>query len=362
MENNLKNIDFFIRLAVLGLLFAWCFILLRPFIPVILWGAILAIALFPLFIKVKALIGGRSKLAATIITLIGIGIIVGPVSVLTTAFVNNAGGLADSIANGTLYIPAPPESVSNWPIIGKPLHSIWQQASVNLGTVLDKFQPQLQELAKNLVFVAANTSLILLQFLFSIIIAGVLMPNEAGLKQRVTQVLVKLTPSKGEDFLKLAAATIRNVTRGIIGVALLQTLLIGIGLTVAGIPAAGLLAFICLIFSIIQIGPGIVIIPTIIFAWSTMGTLGALLFTIWMIPCLTLDNIFRPILMAQGLPVPMVVILVGVLGGTLVHGILGLFIGPVILSLGYEIIREWINDAPATQLVIEGVKPEDVDN
>jgi predicted PurR-regulated permease PerM len=351
MESNLKNIDFFIRLLVLGLLGAWCFILLRPFIGIILWGAILAIALFPLFLWLKARLGGRAKLTATILTLLGIAIIIGPVSVMATVFASNAGDFADSLTAGRLTVPPPPEGISTWPVIGKFLHNFWQQASVNFGAILSQLKPQLQELAKSLLFLAANIGLTLLQFLLSIVISGVLMLNAQGLQRGLTRLLLKLTPTQGQAFLRLAAATIRSVTRGIIGVSALQALLIGIGLTVAGIPSAGLLTLLCLVLTIIQIGPGLVVLPTLIFAWSTMNTLGALIFTIWMVPAMLIDNVLKPIFMAQGLPVPIVVILIGVLGGTLTHGILGLFVGPVILSLGYELVRAWISEEPATASV-----------
>lgn len=348
MENNLRNIDFFIRLLALSLVTVWCFVILRPFIGVILWGIILTIAIFPVFLWLKARLGGRAKLAATILTLLGIAIIVGPVSVMATVFVSNAQDFADSIAAGTFHIPPPPEGIATWPLFGKALQHLWQRASVNLVSVLTQFQPQLKELAKSLLFLAGNIGLTLLQFLISIIIAGVLMLNTKGLSRTLTRALSRLTPTQGEAFILLAASTIRNVTRGIIGVSLIQSLLIGIGLIVAGIPAAALLTLLCLLLAIIQIGPGIVIIPALIYAWSTMPSLSAILFTVWMVPCMLIDNVLKPLFMARGLPVPMVVILIGVLGGTLAHGIVGLFIGPVILSLGYELVRAWINQQPTT--------------
>ncbi len=344
MENRSNVIDLVIRLFLIGFLFTWCFILLRPFIGIILWGIILAIALFPIFSWFKNLLKGRGKLAGTIITLVGVGVIIGPVSVVATVFVNNVQTFADSIMSGNLVIPPPPEGLETWPLIGQSIDRIWESASVNLKSVLGQFQPQLEQLAKNLLFLAANIGLTLLKFILSIIIAGILMINSEGLSRRVTEVLLRLTPQQGEEFLSLAAATIRGVTRGIIGVAILQSLLIGIGLMVAQIPFAGLLTLLCLVLAIIQIGPGLVVFPSIIFAWSTMGTVGALLFTIWMVPMTLIDNILKPILMSQGLPVPTIVILIGVLGGTLVHGILGLFIGPVVLSLGYELLTAWVHN------------------
>ena len=342
MKNNPKEIDLAIRLFVLGLLAAWCLMLLRPFIAIILWAAILAIGLFPIFLWLKVILGGRGKLAATIITLLGLGIIIGPVSFIGAVLVSNIQSFAENVAAGNLIVPPPPEGIATWPLIGEPVNNIWQEAANNLGEALSNFEPQIKALTKTLVLLSANMGLTLLKFLLSLIIAAGLMLNAENIKLGLTKFMTRLTPTQGQAFLELAAATVRNVTRGVIGIAIFQSLMIGIGLTVAGIPGAGLLALLCLFLTVIQIGPGLVVLLTVIFAWSTMNTLGAILFTAWMIPAMLIDNILKPILMASGLPVPMLVILLGVLGGTLVHGILGLFLGPVILSLGYELIKAWI--------------------
>ncbi len=292
--------------------------------------------------------GGRAKLAITLITLVSIGVIVGPVSLIAKALVDNAQSLAESITTGTLVVPPPPENIKHLPLLGEPLNNIWQLASVNLKEALKILEPQLKDLATNLLGIAAGIGLALLRFLLSIIIAAPLILNTEALNRNLTRVITRLTPSQGQDFVKLASSTLRNVIRGVIGVSAVQTLLIGIGLIVAGIPAAGLLTLLCLVLTIIQIGPGLVVLPTLIFAWSTMNTLTALLLTIWMIPATLIDNFLKPILMARGLPVPMLVILIGVFGGTITYGIIGLFIGPVILALGYELMRAWINADPST--------------
>ncbi|MGK7898866.1 MAG: AI-2E family transporter [Xenococcus sp. (in: cyanobacteria)] len=343
MGNNIQVIDLVIRIFVLGLIAAWCFILIRPFIALVLWASILSIALYPFFLWLKKLLGGRSKLAVTVITLLGLGVIIGPVSFIATVLISNVQSLADNVASGNLIVPPPPEGVANWPLIGESVNNIWQQAAVNLGAVLDKFEPQLRELTRTLLVLSANTGLTLLKFIFSLIIAAGLMLNAEGISRGLTSFLTRLSPTQGKTFMQLAEATVRNVTRGVIGIAILQSLLIGIGFTVAGIPAAGLLSLLCLFLSVIQIGPGLVVIATLVYAWSTMSSLSAILFTAWMIPAMLIDNVLKPILMASGLSVPMLVILIGVLGGTLTHGIVGLFIGPVILSVGYELIRSWIN-------------------
>ncbi|ELS00518.1 putative permease [Xenococcus sp. PCC 7305] len=343
MENNLKSIDLVIRIFVLGLVAAWCFILVRPFIALVLWASILAIALFPLFLWLKSLLGGRAKLSATLITLIGIAIIIGPVSFIATVLVSNIQTLAENVSAGTLVVPPPPEGVATWPFIGESVNNIWQEAAVNLGAVLDKFGPQIKGITKSLLLLSANTGLTILKFIASLIISALLMLNAEGITRGLTRFMTRLSPNQGQAFLQLAAATVRNVTRGVLGIAILQNLLIGIGLTVGGIPAAGLLSLLCLFLTVIQIGPGLIVIATLFFAWSNMSTLSAILFTLWMIPAMLVDNVLKPILMASGLSVPMLVILIGVLGGTFAHGIVGLFIGPVTLSVGYELINSWIN-------------------
>jgi predicted PurR-regulated permease PerM len=154
---------------------------------------------------------------------------------------------------------------------------------------------------------------------------------------------------RGKPFVDLAAATIRNVARGVIGIALLQALLLGMGFLVAGIPGAGLLTIICLFLGIIQIGPAIVVIASIVWAWMDMSTVSALIFTVYMIPAMLLDNFLKPIVMSRGLSTPMVVIFVGVIGGTLAHGIIGLFIGPIVLAVAYEVVVYWVRgDAKAS--------------
>jgi predicted PurR-regulated permease PerM len=344
MENNARIIDLVVRLFCLGLLFFAGYTLLRPFVTVILWGAILAIAWFPLFLWLKSLLRGRSQLATVILTLLGIGIIVGPVSAIAAVLAGNLRTLADYLATGAPVVPPPPASVADWPVIGDRLSVLWGQASTNLGAFAHRFEPQLKELGTTSLALAASTGMTVLKFIISIIIAGVLTLNGAILTQGINRLSERIAPGRGTALAMLSASTVRNVSRGIIGIALLQSLLIGIGLVAAGIPAAGLLTILCLLLSIIQIGPGIIVLGAIVFAWSTLGSLTALLFTLWMIPATLIDNFLKPILMARGLPVPMVVILIGVFGGVVAYGIIGLFVGPVLLSLCYELVKAWINE------------------
>ncbi|MBF2097537.1 MAG: AI-2E family transporter, partial [Gloeomargaritaceae cyanobacterium C42_A2020_066] len=263
------------------------------------------------------------------------------------AILNNAQVFGNRIASGELIIPPPSQDLEDWPFIGVFLQRVWQKASVNLGDLLSQFKPQLEELSKYLLLLVKNTGLTLLESIFSIIIAPLLMINARNINQGLILIAGRLSPVRGKEFMHLAIATIRNITRGVIGVSALQALLIGVGLIIAGMPGAGLLTLLVLVLCIIQIGPGLVVLGSLFWAWSSLGQLTAFLFTLWMIPAGLIDNILKPIVMAQGLPVPIIIILMGVIGGTLTQGILGLFIGPVVLILGYELVKTWVTERPA---------------
>ncbi len=258
--------------------------------------------------------------------------------------VGNINSLVESFLSGTLVFPPPPEIIQRIPVFGESLDNTWQLASVNILDALVKLEPQIKQLASYLLPITADISFALVEFLLSIIISLFLMINARRLNLKLTTFLKRLTPDKAEEFVDLASSTLRNVIRGIIGIAIVQTAIAGIGFVAVGMPSAGLLTLACLVLSIIQIGPTIVIIPSIIFIWLHASTLVAIIFSIWMMSATVIDNFLKPILMARGLSIPMVVIFLGVFGGTILHGIIGLFIGPVVLALGYDLLNLWIND------------------
>ena len=192
---------------------------------------------------------------------------------------------------------------------------------------------------------AGSVGISLLKFIVALVVSGFLLIPGPSLVRSVKNVLGRVATGRGEEFVDLAGATIRNVSRGIIGIAIMQALLAGIGLLFAGVPAAGLFSFLILLFGIIQIGPSVIIVPLIIWSWFAMNPMMAILFTLYMVPVNLLDNILRP-LVAKGLTTPMLVILIGVLGGTLAHGMIGLFVGPIVLSIAWQLLVAWTHDAP----------------
>ena len=359
-SNHFDIIDLLIKIGVLGFIGTWCFILLRPFILLMLWATILAVALYPIFDGLKDRLGGRKNLSATLIALVCMGIIIGPVAFLITTLIDNVNTLITKILSGSLTLPPPPDFIETLPFVGTSIDNVWELASVNILDALNQLEPQIKQLATYLFPITANASLGVLQFLVSIVISAFLMINAKSLGKKITRFITRITPDKGEAFIILASSTLRNIVRGVIGIAVIQTIIVAIGLFSVGIPSAGLLTFACLILTIIQIGPGLIVFPSIIFVWMTMNSVVALIYTIWMVFATLIDNFLKPVLMARGLSIPMIIILVGVFGGTLAHGIIGLFIGPVVLALGYELVRVWIDDQKVS-MEVEALTQENLE-
>lgn len=332
-----------VRIACLGFLGYWSLVLVGPFLTIIVWSVILAVALYPVFTWVVARVRFPA-LAATAITIAGLAVILGPVTWLGLSLVDNLATLIERFGDGSWAIPPPPEAVKAWPLVGEKAYEIWYEASTNLKSLLITTAPELKPLASTALSVAGNAGLNLLKFITATVISGFLFIPGPALVEKAKSIARLVATERGEDFVALAGATIRNVSRGVIGVSSVQALLAGIGLLVAGIPAAGLLSFLVLFLGIIQVGPSIILLPLIIWSWFGMGTKAALLFSLYMFPVNWLDNLLRPWVMAKGLSTPMPVILVGVLGGTLAHGILGLFIGPIVLSIAWQLVVVWMRD------------------
>lgn len=335
-------VDVAIRLSFVGLLAAWSLLLIAPFIGVGLWGVILAVALYPVFAWLRARFGGRGTPAAVLITLALLLIVIGPASLLSAALIENLQGLAAHVQSGTLRVPVPPEGVRDWPLVGGRLYDIWHLAATNLGEALSRLGPQLRYAGGVFLSAAAGAGVGMLQFVASVVIAGCLFLPAERLVKAVRAFATRVIKRQGDLFVDLAGTTIRNVARGVIGVSLLQSLLIGIGLLVAGVPAAGLFTVIALVLGIVQIGPAIVVLASVVWVWIDLDTLYAVLFTAYMVPVTLLDNVLKPVIMSRGLTTPMLVILVGVIGGTLVHGLIGIFVGPIVLAVAYELLVFWV--------------------
>jgi predicted PurR-regulated permease PerM len=345
-----------IRLGLLALLIFWTLVLIRPFVPILAWSVVLAVALNPVFERLAKILGGRPKLAATILTVISLAIVIGPATWIGLGAVEGTKDIAEQLTAGEVVVPSPPQAIKSWPLVGPQLYEFWDQASTNLRSVLRQVAPYLKPFAATLLGLAGDAGVGTIKFLVSVAVAGVLFPYGPQLVAAGRGFLSRIVPEQSEHFLDLAGATIRAVSQGVIGVAIIQALLAGIGFKLAGIPSAGLLAFVVLLLSIVQIGGTIVILPVIIWIWTDKDFATALLLTVFLVIVAVLDNILKPLVMGRGLTTPALVILIGVIGGTLAHGIIGLFIGPIILSVAWELTVAWIRTdrvEPAPEVGVE---------
>lgn len=333
-----------IRLGLLFFLLYWSFILVQPFIPILAWSAVLAVAVYPAYHWLAELLGGRPKLAAVIVTVTALAIVIGPATWLGLGLIESLRGFAGRLGAGTLAIPSPPDNVKNWPIIGSQIFSLWDHAATNLGMALREVAPHLKPLAGPVFAFAGSAGVGTLKFMASIVLAGFLFPYGPRLVETTRRIQDRLLLQRNEDFVALAGLTIRSVSQGVIGIAVLQSLLVGLGLKFAGLPYAGILAFGVLLLGILQVGSAPILVPVVIWVWATSDVAFALVMTIYLVVVGLADNILKPIVMGRGLKTPMLVIFIGVLGGTIAHGIVGLFVGPIILAVAWQLMIAWIRD------------------
>lgn len=336
-------IDITIRLVVILGLCLLSFVILQPFLLPMLWGIILSVACYPVFKSIAARVQNRKKLAAFLTSGLLISLILLPCLLLGESLYRGIQSIRGAWENGTITIPAPPNHLKEWPLIGERLYQFWLLASSNIAAALKPMSSEIRSAFGWVLAAATNFGFTLVQFLFAIVVAGVLFATSEKCTHAATALCNRLDSRKGSEFLSTSTTTIRNVAKGILGVAFIQALLTGIGMGIAGVPAAGLWALLSLILGIIQIGVAPVLIGATIYLFSTAATVTASLFILWSLLVIPLDNILKPLLLGKGAPVPTLIIFLGALGGFLKFSLIGLFVGAVILSLAYKLLLIWLN-------------------
>jgi predicted PurR-regulated permease PerM len=321
----------------------WCLKIIYPFVGLVAWAAIIAVALYPAHTKLSAKIGGREKWSAAIIVLIGLTILIAPTWSLTGSSIDTAMELTAGLEAGTLTVPPPNEKVAEWPLIGKRVHALWSEAANNLEATLRNHSAQVKVFSSWLLKTVASTTMGILGFAVSIIIAGVFMVGADTSYQAFRSVGHRLAGERGGDFVDLSVATVRSVAKGVLGVAFIQTLLAAIGLIVMDIPGAGIWASIILLLAIMQLPPLLVLGPIAIWVFSVAEPIPATIFLVYALFVSFSDAFLKPLLLGRGVDVPMLIILLGAIGGMISSGIIGLFFGAVILALGYKLFMAWLN-------------------
>ena len=336
-------IEIAIRLGVIFLILAWCLQILTPFIGLVAWGAIIAVAIYKPFLKLVEKLGGRKKLAVTLIVVLSITAILVPVISLSSSMIDSATTIGEQIKSGELRAPPPSESVREWPLIGEKTYRVWHQASVNLSALLERHPDQLKAVGIKLLGAAKGAGAGVLQFIISMLIAAAFLSGAESANAAMRKIATRLAGDRGDPMLTLSVATIRSVAVGVIGIAFIQAVLGGLGMMFAGVPMAGLLAIVILVLAIAQLPPLVVLAPVVFYVFSVESTTVAVIFMIWSIMVSMSDAVLKPIFLGRGVDAPMLVILLGAIGGMITSGIVGLFIGAIILALGYTLFKLWVD-------------------
>lgn len=347
-----KVVFYAIQLAVLAIILVKCYHIIEPFLNVLLWGLILAIALQPLHKKITSKLKGRKTVAALVLTISFLLLIILPSVWLLYASFEEVKVIKNAIHAEQLQVPQPNESLKNWPIIGEKIYSAWTEVSTNKSSFIVKHQDQLKAVALKIITLLSSVGKGILIFIGAIILSGVILIYSESIIKFTDAFFVKIAGEHGKAINATISTTIQNVTKGILGVAFIQSSLVGIGLIIAGVPFAGLWAVLCLLLAIVQIGILPVALGVIIYIWGSADNTTAVLLTIWIVFLSVIDNVLKPILMGKGAPAPMLVVFVGTIGGFIANGFIGLFTGAIILSITYNLIMQWIN-LPKEEEIVE---------
>jgi predicted PurR-regulated permease PerM len=332
----------FVQIGALLLLLIMCFRIISPFLTMVVWAMIIAVALYPAHVALASKLGGREKTSAALFVLVGLTILIVPTYLTAGSSISALSALGSGLQDGSITVAPPDESVADWPIIGKKVYAGWSSAAANLEVTLNEFQPQLAAFSQGVLKFAGSMAIGVLQFVFSIIIAGVFLVSAEGGYKTALAISSSLLGERGKALVNLSVATIRSVAKGVLGVAIIQAVLSAIGLAVMGVPAAGLWAGAVLILAIIQLPPLIVLGPIAVWIFSVAEPVPATIFAVYAFIVSISDSFLKPMFLGRGMEIPMLVILIGAIGGAILLGIIGLFLGAVLLALGYEILKSWM--------------------
>lgn len=352
-----KLLDVLLKAGVVVALALLCYRIFSPFIGLTAWAIILAVTLYPVHQKLARRMGGKQGMAATVLVLLGVVLIGVPTALLMGALGESLQHFVASVREGTLKVPAPSPDVAAWPVIGRKVHDLWSQAHADLPALVRSMQPQVRELARQSLQVVASIAGAALLFLFSFIIAGIIMAwGESGARS-IRAIFTRLSGiQRGAEFAGLCTQTIRAVALGVLGVAFIQALAFGIVLMIARVPLTGVIALVVLLVGIVQVPAILVSLPVIIYIWSSgdYGTTQAITYTVLLLIAGMLDNFLKPLLLGRGVDAPMPVVLLGALGGLATSGLVGMFVGATFLTLGYQAFMWWVANSPDLEAAAPG--------
>lgn len=329
----------------IGILIVACFWIMRPLLPSLIWAAMIVAATWPFMLKVEVWLWGKRGLAVAAMTIAMLLLFVVPFSLAVAVIIENADRITAWVnALETKAVPPLPGWVTGIPIVGPKLVAAWESAMTGPGGLSARIAPYAGQLLNWFLSQAGSVGMMVLQFILTVIIAAIFYSKGEIASEGVIRFARRLGGHRGEEVAVLAAKTVRGVALGVVGTALIQSLLGGIGLIVAGVPAAAVLTAVMFILCIAQIGPGLVLVPAVIWLYWSDQTLWGTVLLVLTIFAGTIDNFLRPILIRKGADLPLLLIFAGVIGGLITFGIAGLFIGPVVLAVSYRLLAVWVDN------------------
>ena len=342
-------VEIAIRLGAIALLVASCLMIIAPFVSIVVWALIIAIAADGPFEALCRRLRGRRRLAATLLLLLALVLLIVPAVRLSETLISGAQSFAQDVKDGRLHVPPPDQRVAGWPLVGPRLYDAWTLASENLGAALSQIGPQLQAVSVWLLKAGGSAGVGILQMVGSFLIAGVMLVRSESRTRAIEGFATRMAgPERGARLVQLANATVRSVVNGIVGVAVIQAMMAGLGFAVAGVPGAGLWSLLVLVAAVVQLPVAIVLLPPALYGLSSIGGLGGIVLAVWCIVISLVDNVLKPILFGRGgAEVPTLVIFMGAIGGMLTMGILGLFLGAVVLAVGFTLFTAWLSEGEA---------------
>ena len=337
-----------LQILAIGALIVSSFLILRPFVVASTWATTIVVATWPTLLRLQNSFGGRRSVAVAVMTSTLLVTLLLPLFFGITTLVRNAHRIEEwSSTVASMTIPPPPAWVEAVPIVGPKAAARWLQLSVAAPSELSSMVlPFARRLVLWFVGQVGSIAFVLLQFLLTVVIAAILYARGEHAAHGATRFARRLAGVRGENAVHLAAQAIRAVAQGVVVTAIVQSVLGGVGLAVAGVPFATFLTALMFVLAVAQIGAGPVLLGATIWLYMVRGAAWGLGFLVWAILVATIDNFVRPILIKRGADLPLLLIFAGVIGGLVAFGIIGLFIGPVILAVAYTLLVEWIADAP----------------
>jgi predicted PurR-regulated permease PerM len=330
------------------------FWVVRPFITAFIWATTIVVATWPLMLGLQEWLWGKRRLAVLVMTLVLLLVLLVPLSLAVFTILDKADAIVAWVRSLAAFtVPPPPQWIENIPLLGTKLADRWQQlAALSPEELSAQLAPHAGKIVRWFATQAGSAGWMIFQFLLTVIIAAILYANGDAAAAGVKAFSRRLAGQKGEEAAVLAARAIRGVALGVVLTAIIQSILGGIGLAVTGVPAATVLTAVMFILCVAQIGPSLVLIPSVILLYWKGETLWGTLLLVWAVPVALLDSFLRPTLIRRGASLPLLLIFAGVIGGLIAFGIIGLFIGPVVLAVAYTLLKAWVSDEAQKQKAV----------